>query len=598
MLKKRKTILFIIGGLFLLILVKVLVDAPYRSHIPPLPDMQSFTDSLKEQLTTASKKAYLNPTADNLGMLGMVFHSSANYDKARVCYQLAVKKNRSKWIWSYYLGYLNMEMGESANAVENFENVLKENPASSLAWYYIGEGYQNLGSSDKAEAAFNKIATLREKKHAENSTLRTDYFPVHIYAKYQLARIYMSSGKVDLSEKMLREILHENRTFGAAYRLLGSIYSKKGDTLQSNKFILRANDLTNYASPVDDLLDKLTLLSKSDLYLMKQIDEAERTIYPEWVMQLLTNALRVMPDNRYLISKAVKLYLKIGTTKLALPYLNQHLSYYKDDSNEIKEVADMLDENGAFTQSIVYFQQAVKLKPDDAELQSNLVLALFKAGMKEKSLDYMNELLKKNPKNIEVLSNGIYILLTMGENDKAKAYLADLNKIAPTNPKVLQRAGMIAEREGKPDIALTQYERSFNGDPTDIATIQMLGNILLKKELWSKAINHYRRALEYHPNEPYLLEKLGSLLITCPDPTLRKIDEGMEYSERALDHKSSPMEIVIKAGSVLSEAYEAKGDRQTAITYLNTVIDLAQNNNAPKEYLADLGRKLKQLTKK
>ncbi len=71
----------------------------------------------------------------------------------------------------------------------------------------------------------------------------------------------------------------------------------------------------------------------------------------------------------------------------------------------------------------------------------------------------------------------------------------------------------------------------------------------------------------------------------------------MEYAERALDHKSSSMEIVIKAGSVLSAAYAAKGDKQTAITYLNSVIDLAQNNNAPKEYLADLGRKLKELSR-
>jgi len=594
--KKRTTIFFIIGGVILLLLIKVLLDVPYRSNIPSLTDLQSVTDSLKYQLTIASSKAYRNPTADNLGTLGMVYHSSANYEKAAVCYKLAIKKNKSKWIWSYYLGYLYMEMGESANAIDNFEFVIKENPTVYHAWYYIGEGYQNLGANDKAELAFKKIAALKEKNQAANSTLRIDYFPLRTYAKYQLARIYFNTGKLDLSEQILSEILKENRTFGAAYRQLGAIYSKKGNQRLSDKYVLRANDLINYASPVDHLADKLTLLSKSDLYLMKQIDEAEKTIYPEWAMTLISNALRVTPGNRYLISKAVKFYLKIGSTQLAMPYLNQHLSYFKDDSNEIKEVADMLDENGDFTQSLVYFRQAVKLKPDDSELQSNLVLALFNAGMKEKSLDYMNESLKKDKNNVEVLSNGVFILLTMGENDKAEAYLAELNRIAPNKPKVQQRAGMVAEQAGKLNIALTQYEKSFNGDPTDLATIQMLGNILLKQESWLKAINHYRKALESHPNEPYLLEKLGSLLITCPDSPLRKIDEGMEYAERALDHKSSSMEVVIKAGSVLSEAYAAKGDKQTAITYLNSVIDLAQNNNAPKEYLADLGRKLKQLS--
>jgi len=595
--KKRKIVLFVIGGLVLLILAKVLVDVPYRSNIPPLPDLQSVTDSFKIQLTAASKKAYLNPTADNLGMLGMIYHSSANYDKATVCYKLAVKKNKSKWIWSYYLGFLELEMGEAAGAIESFETVIKENPAAYYAWYYIGEGYQNTGANDKAEIAFKKIISISDKELKENSTIRTDYFPLRIYAKYQLARVYMNTGKLDLSEKILREILKENRTFGAAYRVLASIYTKKGNQPQSDKFVLRANDLTNYTTPVDNIIDKMTLLSKSDLYLMKQIDEAERTIYPEWTVTLLTNALHVAPTNKYLISKAVKLYLKMGTKQLAVSYLNQHLNYFKDDSNEIKEVADMLDENGAFSQAVIYFRQAVKLKPDDTELQSNLVLALFKAGMKEKSLDYMNEMLTKNKNNVEVLSNGIYILLTMGENAKAQAYMADLIRLAPNNPKVLQREGMIAEREGKTSIAMAQYEKSFTADPADLATVQMLGNILLKQELWVKAIEHYRKALVSHPNEPYLLEKLSSLLITCPDLKLRNIDEGIEYAERALDHKSSSMEVVIKAGSNLSEAYAAKGDKRMAIEYLNQAIDLAQNNNAPKEYLVSLGQKLRELSK-
>lgn len=341
----------------------------------------------------------------------------------------------------------------------------------------------------------------------------------------------------------------------------------------------------------------MTLLSKSYLYLMKQIDEAERTVYPEWTVTLLNNALRVAPANKYLISKAVKLYLKMGTKQLALPFLNQHLKYFKDDSNEIKEVADMLNENGAFKQSIYYFRQTVKLKPNENELHSNMVLALFNAGMKEQSLDYMNELLKKNKNNVELLTNGAFILMTMGETAKAQKYMAELNRLAPNNPKVLKLEGMVAEREGKTNIVLAQYEKSFKADPADMATIQLLGNILLKQELWAKAIEHYRKALESHPNEPYLLEKLSSLLITCPDLTLRKIDEGIEYAERALDHKSSPMEIVIKAGSNLSEAYAAKGDKATAIAYLNQSIDLAQNNNAPKEYLKNLGQKLRELSK-
>ena len=187
-------------------------------------------------------------------------------------------------------------------------------------------------------------------------------------------------------------------------------------------------------------------------------------------------------------------------------------------------------------------------------------------------------------------------MLTLGEIEKAKAYLGELKGTVLTNPKVQQCAGMIAEREGKPDVALTQYEKSFGGDPTDLNTIEMLGNILVKKELWNRAIEHFRKALTYHPNEAFLLERLGTLLITCPVISLRKIDEGIEYAQRAVDHKSCSTETAIAAGSSLSEAYTAKKDKKTALSYLNMVIDLAQNSNAPKDYQLNLQRKLKELS--
>jgi tetratricopeptide (TPR) repeat protein len=597
MFKKKKNI-FLIAGLVivLIVLVKIVPEIPYRSNIPSLPDLNSVSDSLRNQIKEASSKAYRNPTSDNLGMLGMVYHSSTNYKEAAVCYELAVKRDNSKWIWSYYLGSLNMEMGESEKAIENFKTVIKLNPDANLAWYYLGVAYENIGANDKAELALLNIESLKGADDRGKSPMRTDHFTLNIYARYQMARLYMKAEKLGFAENVLRQILYENRSFGAAYRLLGDIYSKKGNKALSDQFIVRANDLITYNIPVDNLMDKLTLLSKSDLYLMKQIDEAKRTIYPEWVYRLISNALQVMPENKYVISKAVKFYVEIGAAKLAFPLLTMHLEYFKDDANEINEVAGLLVKNGAYSQSLPYFSQTLKLNPEATDQKISLVFASYNAGMKEKALIFLDELINKNRNDIAVTSRSIYLLMTLGEIEKAKAYLAELKGTALTNPKVQQCVGMIAEREGKTDVAMAQYEKSFAGDPTDLNTIEMLGNILVKKELWNRAIEHFRKSLTYHPNEPFLLEKLGTLLITCPVVPLRKIDEGIQYAQRAVDHKSCPTETAIAAGSSLSEAYTAKKDKKTAMSYLSMVIDLAQNSNAPKDFQINLQRKLKELS--
>jgi tetratricopeptide (TPR) repeat protein len=116
--RKRKILIIGAGGILILALLgwlfMFIISSPYRNQIPPLPEMESLSIPLQEKLSQANRKARRNPNADNLGILGMIYHSSANYEKAKVCYQLAIKKNRSKWHYSYFLGYLNKEMGESA----------------------------------------------------------------------------------------------------------------------------------------------------------------------------------------------------------------------------------------------------------------------------------------------------------------------------------------------------------------------------------------------------------------------------------------------------------------------------------------------------
>ena len=147
---------------------------------------------------------------------------------------------------------------------------------------------------------------------------------------------------------------------------------------------------------------------------------------------------------------------------------------------------------------------------------------------------------------------------------------------------------------GNLQAATAMYDLSFRGNPKDLATIQALGNALMKQKMWGRAISNYRQALEYFPNEPYLLEKLGTLLISCSDPTLRNIDEGMIFSDRAFIHKASTSDITIPAGKSLAMAYAAHGDYRTAYTYIEWVLGVARIQKAPAEYLEELETLLKQ----
>ena len=581
-LSKKKLLLIVLSAVaVLLLLVLLMPDMIFRKQIPALPDLSGMPVSLQEQLREAHGNASRKPGVNNLGLLAIAFHTSAQYDNAEECYKLAVRRNSSKWIWSYYLGYLYKEMGNAEETVESFKRVLRENPVALHSWYYIGEGYQNLGMNDEAEEAFARIQSFDGIGPDINSYYRNDYYPLSTYSRYQLARLYINTRRAGSAESILNQIISDNETFGPAYRLLGSVSRMKGDSLASIYYINRANELPDNTSPVDTLIDILNLRSRSDLYILKRIDEAGFAFHHDWALVLVNNALNYLPDNKYLISRAVKLLIRTGAGEDAISYLDRHIRFFSQDFEELKQVADLLYENRYYPESGVYYRKALELRPQSTGIQANLIMGILNEGDHKQAEDLLEEFTAKDGENPDVLVNAVYINLLLGERVKAARYLDKLRQISPSNPKTYLLSGLMAQEDGNLSRARSLYESAFRADPRDVLAVQSLGDMLMRQKLYGQAVVHFRKALESSPTEPYILERLGSLLVTCQDTTLRDYQQGKEYLERVVVHKASPPGVINSAVRSLALAYTALGDTQKASLYGNYMNDTIRLRNLP-----------------
>jgi tetratricopeptide (TPR) repeat protein len=553
--KKRIMFFTVAAAVLFAVLAKAGVDTFYRIKLPVPPDLTTLPEPLKEQLTSASKKARLWPSAANIGYLGMVYHSGAFYDKAAEAYRLAIRKKSREWIWHYYLGYLEQEMGNAGESIDNFRIAAKLNDKAYHAWYYVGKGYQNLGENQKAEGAFKYIIDHPVKTDSESSAVRTDYFPLRVHALYNLARIYNITKRTGIAEQTLKQILDFHRSFGPAYRLLGEISRQNGDETRALYFLTRANDLVELVQPVDTLIDRLSLMSRSDIYILKQIDEAERTLHPEWALQLAQNALSFYPDDRNLISRTIKILIKLDRGKESGSLLNKHLGLFRDNFAELKETGNLLAEKGFPMQAMLYFNQAINLNPDDNDCRMGLVSCLWSVNMKQDALNQADDLLKKNEGNRNAETEIISMLIRMGEKEKAGELLTKLSRTGAEDAGLRKLAGMLAESNGDLRNAAANYKAALKKDPADFPSIKYLGNILMRIGLWNESIDHFKTALKQYPNNPYLLERLGTLLVSCPDERLRNYEDGKEYSERAFINNGCPADILIASGKSLAEAY-------------------------------------------
>ncbi len=576
---KEKHILLIAGLiLFLAILISFLMSGRRASTLIPDPaDVSGASDAVRSQIEEATRKVRSRSSAANLGHLGMVYHSSANYEQAAQCYNLAIGKKKRNWTWNYYLGYLNMEMGDPAAAVENFKRVTEINPGVEMAWYYLGEEYKNLRNNELAEMAYSRVISQEKNSSPIKTTARTDHFPLSTYARFKLARLYFDDNRVDEADKLLKDIISKDNLFGAAYRLLGNISNIKGETEAGEKYANRANDMVAFTSPVDTLADKLAEMSRSELYLLKKIDEAERSIHSDWALKLVSQGMKYLPENKYLQSKAIKIHLWKRMNDNAIAIAEKHLKACSDDFTELKNTGMLFYQKSLHQQAVIYWQKSLELKPGEPLISLYLAKSLYALGEKDQSLQLTNDLTAQNQNNADVLADITDLLFEFGEKDRAIALLSQLKKIAPSNSKVLRISGEEAQSRGDLKKAISLYEVSLLKNPEDIKVIRNLGDLYMDHGMWDNYIRHYKSSLVHHPNNPEHLGRLGEVLLNCPDSSLRNVNEGKEYSERAFTVFDCPPDILVSAGSHLAYAYILLGEKQKAMTTITKTIQIGRS---------------------
>lgn len=570
-------------------------SGPVESRIPEADKAGILPEPVREQITGALEKARSEPTGRNLGALGMVYHASALYEEAAGCYELAIQKSRADWTWNYFLGYLKLELGEPEAVIRNFREVIRKDPDMMMAWYYLGEQYKNQRDTEQAEEAFLKIVHHKEVHLGKNGgtgaalSTRSDHFPLSTYARFQLGRIYLESGRLQLAERTLREITLANRTFGPAYRLLGTVYSAMGDSILSERFGTRANDLVNYASPVDTLVDRLVLLSRSDRFLLKQIDEAERGIYDRWTLRLVDHAMEYLPDNPYLVTKAIRIYLWVGMADKATQLVERHMSYYRDDAAEMIRTGLLFFRNGIYGPASKYLARGMELRPGEKDIPIQLAICYRSLGDRSAAFELLDRLYEQNRSDADVVAEIAELLyFTFKEKERSSKYVEQLRRIAPSHPKLLKiQAGRAAE-EGNYLEAVRLYESAFRGDPGDELTIKYLGDLLYDHQMWGRSIGFFSEALEHHPNDPYLLERLGTLLVLSPDTALLDVREGIYYLERAFIHMSSRPNTVMSAGRSLAIGCAKLGDKRNALNTVEQTLEVARSEHASPSYTKEL----------
>ncbi|WP_158293202.1 tetratricopeptide repeat protein [Allotamlana fucoidanivorans] len=573
----------------LLVVLFISCQGNYKEQIPVVPDLNNIPESLKNQVIHADDLARKKTTDENLGNLGMVYYASNYYIPAAKCFELANIINPKSWQWLYYKGLLHIELGESALGLKAMKSVVDIQPKVWNAWYQLGEIYRQMDSTEQATDVFKRITSLDAKYTYVRSSNHGSYLPLQVFSKLSLSKVYMMEKANDKAERELQELTRTYKSFGPAYRELGNLYALKGDRIKAEKYKERANDLRVFSLPIDTLKDNLSLMSKSEAFVLKQIDDAMSGSDSKWTNILLQHARKNIPDSKYVLSKVIRQNLAQGTGEQILSLLDRHILLFKDNYKEILQIGIALGDAGFKKESSRYFEEGLSFESNTPNQKSTLAGLFYeKANNKERAVEIMKEVATSNFSDVHILGDALFLMIQTGFTDIAKAYYARLRMLSPNDASVKIYEGINEEKKDNVFKAISLFMQAFNAEPKNKYLIKHLTDLFMTNGMWEDAEDFFRRALSFYPNDSELQMYLGWVLVSYPQDRVADLKEGIEFSERAFYNSRYKTNNRVSAGRNIAVGYYQLKNKEMALQYINQTIGLALKYNIDENYVNGL----------
>lgn len=262
---------------------------------------------------------------------------------------------------------------------------------------------------------------------------------------------------------------------------------------------------------------------------------------------------------------------------------------------------DLIDE------AIQLWESALQMDQDNADLIHNLALATEKAGVGDKAQKYWNAVvtrwkagIDKDPGNEYLKQCVIEVHKHHGERamDQAVAHqtpqspqeaIDQYREILKFNPNDFEAAFNIVQalmQESKFEEALEELKKLQAQHPKNLDVINLMGWAYLNLGKLEHGFNTWRRGLQVEPKSATLRESMARARLTVG----KKLKEGGLFTQ-ALVHFKELQKLIPNQWEVhyeIAECMMRKGDRRSALTEYQRVLELDPKNKLARKAIAEI----------
>ena len=288
----------------------------------------------------------------------------------------------------------------------------------------------------------------------------------------------------------------------------------------------------------------IQVMTRTDADRVRLVAEFRRKATAEDVVGYETR-IQMDPDNAVLHDDAAVLYQELGEPGHALRHFAQTARLRPGSAVARFNFGTALEGSGRFTEAAVEYDRAATLDPAYGPAHVNLGNMLLRQGRLADAAHQYREAVRVQPDNADGQNNLGRVLVAEGRQQDAVEHLQEALRLRPT-----------------------YVEAHFN-----------LAEALARGGDASAAIAQYREAIRLRPGWTPALIALGWVLSSHVDPSVRRPDEALRLTRRAVELSGGTDPGAL---DVLAAAYAVTNQFDNAITTATLAADLASRSGAPE----------------
>lgn len=280
------------------------------------------------------------------------------------------------------LGLLYYDMRRFDAAAVQFLSLLETAPNDDKLLYLLANALEQKGDLPAARVEYQKISTV---------------FELYANAQIHTAMIFKKEGRLDDAILVLTQAIQKKNNQAILYLYLSSLYEEKKNFAVAEKTVLEG--IGRFPRNADlhyvrgSMLEKMNRFEESikSMETVLDIDPqnadalnfigysyADRGIHLDRAEQMIIQALKIKPDNGYILDSLGWVHFKKNQYDSALKHLKRARELLPDDSNIMEHLGDVYLKIGQDKEAMDHYRNAVKIDSDNITLKKKLDTLIYK----------------------------------------------------------------------------------------------------------------------------------------------------------------------------------------------------------------------------